>query len=115
ASAPAAPGASSTAGKRASADKLHLDTIPPYPSRARGLIDERSHSPPGSGERDSLEHLADQSNEDHLRGHERLSQQERRDARLRQREIGPDPAVNECLEGAVDDVHGTQKRRNQAQ
>ena len=93
---------------------LDLDPVPPNPSRARGLIDERSYSPLGPGERDGLEHLADQGNEDHLRGDERLSQHERRDARLRQREIGPDPPVQECLEGAVDDVHSAQNRRDQA-
>ena len=52
-------------------------------------------------------------NEDHLCGDERLSQHEPRDARLRQREIGPDPAVKECLEGAGDDVNSTQNRGDQ--
>ena len=91
---------------------LDVDPIAADPRRAGRLVDKAPKRPLRPAERDRLQHLADQGDEDHLGGDERLPQHQGRDASLREREVGPDPPLDQGLERPVDDVNGPGQRRD---
>ncbi len=83
--------------------------------RPGGLVEQAVDLALGPGEGDSFENLAYQGDEDDLRRHERLADDDRGHAGLSQRDVGADPAFGESLDRPVDDPDRAQDRRDPGQ
>ena len=82
--------------------------VAPHPRGPRRLLDQPSQRAPRVRESPRFQDLAQERDEDDLRRDERLAQDQRRQARLRQGKVGADPAMHKRLKRAIDDVRGSQ-------
>ena len=72
---------------------FELLAVAAHPRGPRRLVDQPAHGTPRAGESPRFQHLAQERDEDDLGRHERLTQDQRRQARLRQGQVGTDPAA----------------------
>ena len=94
-------------GRRSDLDFL---AVADDPGRPRRLVHQAVNRPLGPGEGQRLQDLAEHRDEYDLGRDERLPEHQRRDARLGQCQVRPDLAVQQPIQGPVDDPGRPEER-----
>ena len=94
---------------------LRLLAVPKQASRSRPILQQLLDRPLRPLEGQGLEALAQEGDEDDLRGHEVFSGQTGRHTGDGQRDVGADPSFQESQESEIDDPPAADERRDKGQ